>query len=157
MAPEGREHYRVRSFRPADQAAAQCLVMDGLRGHFGWLDPALNPDLTDIAVSYEARGHVFLVAETGGAVIGTGALLAGDREGQIVRVSVDAAHRRKGVAHAVVAGLFAEAEARGMVSVWMETNEDWLDAIGFYRAEGFRPFDHREGCIFMRREVSPQP
>jgi hypothetical protein len=64
----------IRPFAPADQAAARALILEGLGEHFGQIDPALNPDLAEIAAFYLARGHLFLVAEADGMLVGTGAL-----------------------------------------------------------------------------------
>ena len=33
----------------------------------------------------------------------------------------------------------------GLVRLWMETNDDWMPAIGLYRACGFAAYDHRDG------------
>ena len=139
----------IRPFAPADQIAARALILEGLREHWGWLDPSLNPDLDDITASYLTPGHVFLVAESGRALAGTGALIVDGDMGQIVRVAVHPQWRRRGIGHALVAALLEAARARGLARVWMETNDDWLDAIGLYRRCGFQEFDRREGCVFM--------
>jgi N-acetylglutamate synthase-like GNAT family acetyltransferase len=125
------------------------LILEGLREHWGWLDPTRNPDLDDIAGNYLARGHVFLVAEFGQALAGTGALKLESDCGQIVRVSVGSPWRRCGVGRALVAALLEAARIRELSRVWMETNDDWRDAIGLYQSCGFQKFDHREGCVFM--------
>jgi hypothetical protein len=52
--------YVIRPFHPNDQNAAQQLILDGLREHWGELDPTLNGDLDDIMGSYVARGTLFL-------------------------------------------------------------------------------------------------
>jgi putative acetyltransferase len=151
---------RIRPFAPGDQFAARALILEGLREHWGWLDPNLNPDLNDIAASYITPGHVFFVAESGQALAGAGALIIDDDNGQIVRVAVHPQCRRRGIGQALVIALLDAARACGLVRVWMETNDDWRDAIGLYRRCGFREFDRREGCVFMavdltRNLVSP--
>jgi ribosomal protein S18 acetylase RimI-like enzyme len=125
------------------------LILEGLGEHFGQLDPALNPDLIDISCSYLARGHLFLVAEADGMLIGAGALRVEGAEGQIVRVSVGRHLRRQGIGREIVMALVDAARTRGLNRIWMETNDDWHDAIGLYRQCGFREFDRRDGCIFM--------
>ena len=129
----------------------RALILAGLGDHFDHVDPTLNPDLDDITASYLVPGHGFLIAEVDGKLAGTGALRIDGDAGQIVRVSVDRQFRRLGIGRALVAALLAAASARGLSRVWMETNDDWHDAIGLYRGCGFRPFDHRDGCIFMER------
>jgi putative acetyltransferase len=145
---------RIRPFAPGDQAAARALILAGLREHWGWLDPSLNPDLDDIAASYVRPGHVFLVAEIGQTLVGTGMLVIDGNVGQIVRLSIAPQWRQCGIGQALVVTLLDAARARGLVRVWMETNDDWHDAIGLYRHCGFQEFDHREGCVFMALDLA---
>jgi putative acetyltransferase len=144
----------LRPFAPGDQAAARALILAGLREHWGWLDPNLNPDLDDIAASYLATGHVFFVAENGQTLVGTGALIIDGDSGQIVRVAVHPRWRRRGIGRALVTALLDVAGMRGLVRVWMETNDDWRDAISLYQRCGFREFDRREGCVFMAVDLT---
>jgi putative acetyltransferase len=126
----------VRPFAAPDQQAARALVLEGLGEHFGAIDETLNPDLNDIAASY-ATG-VFLVACDGDRVVGTGALTPqADGVAIVSRMSTAAAHRRRGVARAVLARLVELARERGCGRVVLGTNADWADAIAFYRAFGF--------------------
>jgi len=62
--------------------------------------------------------------------------------------------RRHGVGKTLVAALLEAARARGLVRVWMETNDDWKDAIGLYRRCGFQEFDRRAGCVFMAVDLA---
>jgi ribosomal protein S18 acetylase RimI-like enzyme len=144
----------IRPFTPTDQDAARALILEGLREHWGWLDPSLNPDLDDIAASYIAPGHVFLLAESERALVGTGALIIAGDSGQIVRVSVSPRWRRHGIGRALVIALLDAARVRGLIRVWMETNNDWHDAIGLYRRCGFQEYDRREGCVFMALDLA---
>ena len=148
---------RIRPFAPADQRAARALILAGLCEHWGWLDPNLNPDLDDIAASYLAPGHVFFVAQSGQALTGTGAVIVDGNVGQIVRVAVHPQWRRRGIARALIAALLEAARARDLDRVWMETNDDWHDAIGLYRRCGFQEFDRRESCIFMALNLAGNP
>ena len=66
----------IRSFEPRDQTAARQLILAGLGEHFGWIDETCNPDLDDVTANYVEPGHVFLVAEIGGELVGTGGLIA---------------------------------------------------------------------------------
>jgi ribosomal protein S18 acetylase RimI-like enzyme len=148
---------RIRPFAPADQAAARTLILEGLREHWGWLDPSLNPDLDAITASYTTPGHVFIVAEIERLLVGTGALKIDGDIGQIVRVSVSPQCRRCGIGRALIAALLKIARTRGLTRVWMETNDDWRDAIGLYLQCGFQEYDHRDGCIFMALNLSGNP
>ena len=147
----------VRPFVPCDQAAARTLILEGLREHWGGLDPSLNPDLDDITASYSTPGHIFLIAEIEHISVGTGALGIDGDVGQIVRVSVSSQYRRRGIGRALIAALLEIARTRGLTRVWMETNDDWRDAIGLYQQCGFQEYDRRDGCVFMALDLSGNP
>ena len=148
----------IRAFTPSDQAAARRLILEGLGEHFGAVDETRNPDIDDIAVNYIGRGHLFLVAEDVLGLVGTAALVFDDGAGaQIVRVSVAPRWRRRGLAKALVMRLIEAGRTRGLVRLWMETNDDWRPAIGLYRACGFAAYDHRDGNIYMELDLSRNP
>jgi ribosomal protein S18 acetylase RimI-like enzyme len=148
---------RLRPFAPADQPAARQLILAGLGEHFGSVDETRNPDLDDIAATYLARGHVFLVVERAGVLVGTGALLVSDDAptGQLVRMSVSRAERRHGIGRALVAALVAEAQRRDLRRLTVETNKDWYDAIGLYIASGFREDTLDEESIYLQLPLAP--
>ncbi|MFC1463713.1 MAG: GNAT family N-acetyltransferase [Candidatus Brachytrichaceae bacterium NZ_4S206] len=136
----------IEHFTPADQSAAQALILAGLEERWGALDPSLNSDLNDIAASY-ATG-VFLVARLAGRLVGTGALLPeGKGVGRIVRMSVARAHRRRGIGARILQVLLDEARARGYHTIVLETTETWDDAIAFYLRYGFRIVARRHGDV----------
>src|SRR5258708_38052139 len=104
----------IRPFTPRDQVAVRALMLAGLGDHFGFVDETLNPDLDDIAGTYLARGHVFVVGELAGAV---GAPRArGDEEarpGRLGRMSGARGHRRAGEGRPMAAHLLAAPRPRG--------------------------------------------
>jgi GNAT superfamily N-acetyltransferase len=131
----------IRPFAPCDQAKVRNLVNAGLGEHFGYVDASYNPDLDNIAAHYPARGHLFVIAEYDGALAGTGALVREDETtGRLVRMSVAPAYRRQGIARALVLRLLAAARERSFTRVVVETNRDWDDAVGLYRACGFEEY-----------------
>ncbi|MGE3799307.1 MAG: GNAT family N-acetyltransferase [Thermomicrobiales bacterium] len=138
--------FRIRPFRIDDQRAVRQLVLDGLGEHFGFIDESLNPDLDDIQAMYIDRGHLFVVARMDGSLAGTGALIeeSGD-VARLVRMSVTANCRGRGVGKALVEHLLAAARQRGYKRVVCETNHDWHDAIALYLACGFRETGARDG------------
>jgi GNAT superfamily N-acetyltransferase len=128
----------IRSFVPGDQQAVRSLILEGLGGHFGFIDETMNPDLDDIQATYLAAGACFVVAEIDGELAGTGALIEEEPGvGRLVRMSVSPANRGKGLGRALVNHLIDEAKMRGYHQVVCETNHDWHDAIGLYLACGF--------------------
>jgi GNAT superfamily N-acetyltransferase len=138
MTADNGSPLRIRPFRPEDQRACQALVLAGLGEHFGVIDPARNPDLDDITAHYIVPGHLFVVVERAGVLVGTGALVReGPTTGRLVRMSVHRDHRRRGIGRALVIHLIACARQRGYAHLLVETNHDWEDALALYRACGF--------------------
>lgn len=128
----------VKPFEPGEQEAVRRLILEGLGGHFGFIDETLNPDLTDIMKSYIIPGNVFLVAYLGSELVGTGALvLEKEHIGRVVRVSTSHLHRRKGIATTIMQHLLGIARQRGYRRVVISTNNGWEDAIGLYKYLGF--------------------
>ena len=148
------DDFRIRPFAPADQASARGLILEGLVEHFGAPDDRFNHDLDDIA-TYYANAN-FLVAESGGIIVGTGCLVPQTGElAQIVRMSVERSKRRRGVGHAIVDALLSHARARGFGRVILTTNESWEDAIDFYTACGFHEIARANGGVLFEMVVRP--
>jgi GNAT superfamily N-acetyltransferase len=140
----------IRPFQAKDQLAARDLILDGLGGHFGFIDQSLNPDLDDIMAHYVAPGNVFVVAHVEGQLVGTGALIAeGEYSGRIVRMSVRRDARRHGIGQALVAHLLALARKRRYTRVLVETNNDWQDAIGLYTRCGFAEYARDDVSVYL--------
>lgn len=133
----------VRDFRRDDQAVVEALIQAGMRERWGvTFDPAANPDVADLWANYVALGADadadVVVVEVGGRVAGTGTLVSvDDRAGRIRRMSVDPAHRRRGIARTVVADLVDRADRRGLRRVVVRTDTPWFDAVALYRSCGF--------------------
>lgn len=141
----------VRPYTPADQDAAREVILAGLGERFGFVDESRNPDLDDIASSYLAQGHLFLIAEAEGEVVGTGGLIF-EPDGatcQLVRISVRRELRRRGIARILVAALLAEAHERGRERVWVETDAPWHDAIALYERLGFHVYEQGDDLVFL--------
>ncbi len=135
-------------FTPADQPAVKALVLAGLAGHWGTLDPSKNPDLNDIAATY--RDAYFLVAKQAGVVVGCGALVPCTPEAaEVVRMSVAASVRRQGFGRRILSALCAEARARGCRRVLLETTQTWSEVIAFYQSFGFRITHYQDGDVYF--------
>jgi len=134
------------------QAGARDLILAGLAEHWGRLDPGRNLDLENISSAYSKA--VFLVAVQQGRVIGTGALIPkADSTAEIVRMSVAAEMRRRGVASALLQTLIAKARTLGIRQLVLETTETWQDAIAFYKKFGFKETHHLNGDVYFRLEL----
>jgi GNAT superfamily N-acetyltransferase len=144
--------------REREQEEARRIILDGLGEHFGYVDESRNHDLEDISASYLAAGHPFIVAEAGTMLVGTGALvIEKERCGRIVRVSVARAYRRQGIGLALVTHLVSIARQGGLERLWVETNDDWVEAIELYLKCGFRQFAHGGGSVYLELDLVRNP
>jgi GNAT superfamily N-acetyltransferase len=142
-------------FQPADQAEVKSLILAGLGEHWGEIDHTLNPDLNNIATSY--AGATFLVARFQGKIVGTGALVPRQNGTvEIVRMSVSAAMRRRGIGRLILQQLIEHARAQGFCRVVLETTEAWDDVIAFYLDYGFQITHWRDGDVYFAIELLPK-
>ncbi len=148
------ETIRLRTIEPSDQAEARALILTGLEEHWGYRDTSKNPDLEEICTSY--ADATFLVALESDRIIGTGALkTTGHRKGvaEIVRMSVAANRRRRGVGRLILRELLRRAECLGVRIVVLETTETWDDVIRFYLANGFTVTHHANGDVYFALRI----
>lgn len=105
-----------------------------LRARYGGTgEPGRPPSAGDVSV-------VLLAREDGGGAIGCGALRELDRGvAEVKRMYVVPAHRGRGVARAVLAGLEEAAAARGWTTLRLETGPRQPEAVALYTRAGYRP------------------
>ncbi len=140
----------IRQFEPKDQEEARTVVLEGLREHFGVLDPSLNSDLEDIEASFIAKGDDFYVAENDGRIVGTAGLLFGEGRARIVRMSVAQSRRKRRIATALLEQCIESAAQRGFREIWAYTQPEWPDAVSFYSGSGFEQVGRDEIDIHLR-------
>lgn len=153
------ERVTLRPFQVDDQDAAKQLVLTGLGERWGWIDPALNPDLDDIATTY-AAGY-FLVGYLNNELVATGALLpevdpahTGNVPAmRVVRMSVRADLRGQGIGRRVLDALLAYARSQDCRLLVLETTSTWTDAVRFYTRYGFQFIAELDGETHMQLEV----
>ena len=134
-------------------------MIAGLGERWGWIDPTLNPDLNDIAVTY-GEG-VFLVGYCGNALVATGALLPEVTPGgldalRVVRMSVRADLRGQGIGRRMLDALLDVARERECGLIVLETTSTWTDAVRFYQRYGFHLVEERDGETHMQLEIGPR-
>jgi len=128
--------FQIRRMQPDESDAVRALILEGLREHWGTIDPALNRDLDDLEVAGGDR--LVLVAMDGPHVVGTGTIVRrSERCAEIVRMSVDSGHRRAGVGRLLLDELVAVARRWGVERLVLETTAAWTDVVRFYARSGF--------------------
>jgi len=65
----------IKDVNYSSEQQARQLVLEGLKEHFGYLDPTRNPDLDHIVDHYLSKGVVFLTGFVGDELVCTGALV----------------------------------------------------------------------------------
>lgn len=151
-----RGRVEVSDFEPTDQDAVRSLILVGLGEHWGHIDEALNPDLTDIGATY-GHGRTVVVRRAG-VIVATGTIVLRDPStAEILRMSVAADHRRVGLGRLVVKELLKTAQDWGAIAVVLETSTHWDEVVSFYRACGFAITHHDAGSFgqdsWFRREL----
>ncbi|HVJ41700.1 MAG TPA: GNAT family N-acetyltransferase [Dongiaceae bacterium] len=110
-----------------------------------------------------AAPHIhFFVARWNGEAVGCAALVIGEqREGELKRMYVDAAARGKGAGRALLACIEETARVNGIRLLQLETGGEQPEALGLYRAAGFRergPFGSYQPdplSLFMEKQLQP--
>ena len=109
-------------------------------------------------VALRAPDVTFWSAWSGDAIAGCGALRRIDADrGEIKSMHVPAAFRGRGVGRAILGHLIAEARARGMRSLWLETGsaagfapaQRLYESAGFTRCGPFDPYIDNGFSVFM--------
>jgi GNAT superfamily N-acetyltransferase len=101
-----------------------------------------GPGMPDAsAAAFSPPGGAFLVGydDSGAAVACGGLKRLSEGVGEIKRMYVVPAARRRGLARVLLAALEAEALARGYGVVRMDTAAKHQHAMAFYEAEGYAP------------------
>ena len=127
----------VRQAAPADVAAVSRLE-DECLGVDAW-----SEDLVREGVGGRLPTVVCLVAEVGGHVVGHAVVSVAGDIAELQRIAVDAAHRRGGVATALLAGVLGLAGRTEADRLLLEVREDNHDALAFYARSGFTEIDRR--------------
>ncbi|MCW2678152.1 MAG: Acetyltransferase family protein [Modestobacter sp.] len=114
-----------------------------LRGRYGPdSEPGVKPSAADVAV-------VLVATDDDGAPVGCGALRPlGADSAEIKRMYVVPRARGRGLSKTVLAGLEAEALARGWTTLRLETGPAQPEAVALYTGAGYRPtsaFGHYVG------------
>jgi ribosomal-protein-alanine N-acetyltransferase len=146
----------VRAARPEDAPAIAALEADNL-GRDAW-----SSGLVEQGVSGELETIHYFVADVGGAPAGYAAASIVAEIAELQRIAVTPAHRRTGLAVALLAAVTDAAREQRADRVLLEVREDNDGALAFYADQGFVEIDrrrryYRDGAtaVVMRRGLGP--
>ena len=97
-------------------------------------------------------GHEFLVAESGGELLGYAGMMCVLDEGYISNVAVAPEHRRRGIAAGLIEALLVKARERELSFVTLEVRESNTPAIALYKKYGFAQVGQRKNYYDLPRE-----
>lgn len=129
--------FTLREFRyPEDYEAALELWRESDGVHVG---PSDTPE--EIQRKLERDPDLFLVAESGGKIIGT--IIGGfdGRRGMIYHLAVQSAFRKRGVGAALLKEVETRLAAKGCYKCYLLMLRD-NDAVGFYERLGWQEMTH---------------
>lgn len=127
----------VRAAGPDDVDAVAASETDNL-GRDAW-----SPQLVAEGVLGRLPTVHYLVAEVDAAVVGHAVASVVDDLVELQRIAVAAAHRRTGVAGALLDAVLTLARDRGAERVLLEVREDNAGALAFYATRGFAELSRR--------------
>ena len=112
------------------------------------LEEAIFPDAWDYRSVMDlitTEGAMCFTASEGGRVIAyvIGRLIA--PEGEIYRVAVDEAYRKRGIAYRLLDYAVKTSRGKGLESIFLEVHSMNTPAINLYRAYGFSEVGRRKG------------
>ena len=122
----------IRPYQEDDEPQVVALWLEALP------DPAPHNDpATAIRKKREAGDDLFFVAESGGAVVGTGMGGYDGHRGWVYSVAVAGPHRRHGVGGALVRRLEAALAERGCLKINLQVRASNAAVVAFYERLGY--------------------
>jgi [ribosomal protein S18]-alanine N-acetyltransferase len=125
-------------------------------------EDAWTPAMFASEVAESPDRRLYLVAETGGKLVGyAGMLFTGGPEADVLTLAVDPGHWGNGTGTALLQALLDEAGKRGCTEVFLEVRADNPRARGLYERHGFAEVGLRRGyyqpagvdAIVMRKDL----
>jgi ribosomal-protein-alanine N-acetyltransferase len=127
----------IRRATPDDAEVLAALEADNLG------DDAWSPGLVAAGVGGDLPTVAWWVAEVDRTVVAYAAASIVADIAELQRIAVDPAHRRGGLATALLAEVAAVARAQGADRLLLEVREDNAEALAFYAGQGFVEIDRR--------------
>ena len=136
---------RTRPATPADAPPLARLE------RVAFTDPWSESSLREVLASSGAFG---LIAERDGEVAGYVLARVVADEGEILNLAVAPAHRRRGIARALLELVLRQFAARQVGQVFLEVRESNAAALELYRRQGFESAGRRAGYYHRPEEAA---
>lgn len=145
----------IRRVRFDDEMVAP--LIDGLTAEY-LVRYGENPEMTRaVAAEFEPPAGAFLVVVEDGVVIAGGGYRRHlDGVCEVKRMWTDEAHRRRGLAVAVLAALERDAAAAGYGKIVLETGPKQPEAAAMYRRRGYTPtpcYGHYPDALAFEKQL----
>jgi ribosomal-protein-alanine N-acetyltransferase len=112
---------------------------------------------------YAGCGELFLVAHSGGKVVGYSVACASKRKAELVSIAVDPGSRGQGIGTALLARTVSGLRERGITTLELAVRAGNRSAIEFYRWRGFQPagrtlgyYEDGADALRMRLRLAPE-
>jgi ribosomal-protein-alanine N-acetyltransferase len=146
----------IRRALPTDLEAVMAIEEASFRTP--WVRQAMIDELS------RAHGGLFLVAESGGGLVGYAGVWVFAGEAHVMNIAVDPACRRRGIGEALLLALLARAVEMGARFAYLEVRPSNEQAIALYGKFGFEPYGRRpsyyadtgEDALLMARKLLRQ-
>jgi putative acetyltransferase len=150
--------------RESPDQAEVLTLLDASDRYHAELYPAESNHLVDVSSLLAANVRFLVARKSGGAAIGCGAILlsedAGVRTAELKRMWVNPAIRGAGLGRRLLEALETAAVTEGVTLLRLETGVRQPEALGLYRASGYRergPFGSYFAdplSVFMEKTIS---
>lgn len=146
---------RIRQFQPGDAAPFRAL-------NEAWITRFFKLEAPDLAILGDPEAHILapggqiLMAECEGNIAGCCALIPhGELCFELGKMAVDPRFQNRGIGRTLLEAAKDYARARGMRSLYLETNSGLAPALHLYERAGFRRVDDREAppAAYIRGDV----
>ena len=91
------------------------------------------------------ENYLYIVAETGGSIIGMAGIIISADGGYVINVAVLPEYRNKGIAFKILEELMIQGRNKGVCSYMLEVRESNTSAINLYEKIGFVNVGKRPG------------
>jgi ribosomal protein S18 acetylase RimI-like enzyme len=142
--------FKIRSFDSADQAVCFGLYLEGVVGGQAAANDS-GLDMDDIQMAYlKPKGNHFWVAESEGQIVGMIGVMGGEGTGEIRRLRVTKAFRRRGIGSALLEEAVTFCREQNYLKIALDTFVEREPAMRLFEKFKFR---HGKTRVYADKEL----